>query len=281
MLNARRVLPHAVIYERVWGYDFGPASNALRVYIGYLRRKLEVAGARPLVHTCAAWGTCCASRTHDAAHRIAAAAGLAVALAVVVAAVAVYVGVRAGASRRVDDSLEARADLVVDRFGRFGGPGDGGGPGDPPGRRTRRERLEGPPERFGGAEAAHPGRAARRAVLREPGKRGAAGAGSRARSHVAATATTSPISTPTACTCASIRPRCRPAARAAGGAATRRGGPPARSDPARAAGRGRRRDRPRRGIGAGVAQAALAPIGASRAAPRSWPPPRIPPSAWS
>jgi two-component system response regulator MprA len=51
MLNARRVLPHSVIYERVWGYDFGPASNALRVYIGYLRRKLAEAGAPPLVHT--------------------------------------------------------------------------------------------------------------------------------------------------------------------------------------------------------------------------------------
>jgi two-component system, OmpR family, response regulator MprA len=51
MLNARRVLPHALIYERVWGYDFGPASNALRVYVGYLRRKLEAVGARPLVHT--------------------------------------------------------------------------------------------------------------------------------------------------------------------------------------------------------------------------------------
>jgi two-component system response regulator MprA len=45
------VLPHNLIYERVWGYDFGPASNALRVYIGYLRRKLEQAGARPLLHT--------------------------------------------------------------------------------------------------------------------------------------------------------------------------------------------------------------------------------------
>ena len=44
MLNPRRVLPHAVIYERVWGYDFGPASNALRVYIGYLRRKLAGRG---------------------------------------------------------------------------------------------------------------------------------------------------------------------------------------------------------------------------------------------
>jgi two-component system response regulator MprA len=51
MLNPRRVLPHALIYERVWGYDFGPASNALRVYVGYLRRKLEAIGARPFVHT--------------------------------------------------------------------------------------------------------------------------------------------------------------------------------------------------------------------------------------
>jgi two-component system response regulator MprA len=51
MLNSGRVLPHNLIYERVWGYDFGPASNALRVYIGYLRRKLEQAGARPLLHT--------------------------------------------------------------------------------------------------------------------------------------------------------------------------------------------------------------------------------------
>ena len=51
MLNPRRVLPHSLIYDRVWGYDFGPTSNALRVYIGYLRRKLEDAGARNLIHT--------------------------------------------------------------------------------------------------------------------------------------------------------------------------------------------------------------------------------------
>jgi two-component system response regulator MprA len=51
MLNPRRVLSHSVIYDRVWGYDFGPASNALRVYVGYLRRKLEQAGARELLHT--------------------------------------------------------------------------------------------------------------------------------------------------------------------------------------------------------------------------------------
>jgi two-component system, OmpR family, response regulator MprA len=51
MLNPRRVLPHTLIYDRVWGYDFGPTSNALRVYVGYLRRKLEEAGAQAQIHT--------------------------------------------------------------------------------------------------------------------------------------------------------------------------------------------------------------------------------------
>jgi two-component system response regulator MprA len=51
MLNPGSVLPHSLIYDRVWGYDFGPASNALRVYVGYLRRKLEEIGARELIHT--------------------------------------------------------------------------------------------------------------------------------------------------------------------------------------------------------------------------------------
>jgi two-component system, OmpR family, response regulator MprA len=51
MLNPRRVLEHGLIYDRVWGYDFGPASNALRVYVGYLRRKLQEIGARDLIHT--------------------------------------------------------------------------------------------------------------------------------------------------------------------------------------------------------------------------------------
>jgi two-component system response regulator MprA len=51
MRNPRQVLPHSLIYERVWDYDFGPTSNALRVYVGYLRRKLQEAGARDLIHT--------------------------------------------------------------------------------------------------------------------------------------------------------------------------------------------------------------------------------------
>jgi two-component system response regulator MprA len=49
--NAGTVLGHATIYDRVWGYDFGPGANALRVYVGYLRRKLGEAGARPVIRT--------------------------------------------------------------------------------------------------------------------------------------------------------------------------------------------------------------------------------------
>jgi len=46
MVNPRQVLTRSIIFERVWGYDFGFASNSLDVYIGYLRRKTE-AGAEP------------------------------------------------------------------------------------------------------------------------------------------------------------------------------------------------------------------------------------------
>jgi two-component system, OmpR family, response regulator MprA len=51
LLNPRQVLTRSLVYERVWGYDFGPSSNALDVYIGYLRRKLEAGGERRLVQT--------------------------------------------------------------------------------------------------------------------------------------------------------------------------------------------------------------------------------------
>jgi two-component system response regulator MprA len=49
--NPGRVLTRSVIYERVWGYDFGPSSNSLDVYVGYLRRKTEAAGEPRLVQT--------------------------------------------------------------------------------------------------------------------------------------------------------------------------------------------------------------------------------------
>jgi two-component system response regulator MprA len=49
--NPRQVLTRSIIFERVWGYDFGPTSNSLDVYIGYLRRKTEVGGRPRLIHT--------------------------------------------------------------------------------------------------------------------------------------------------------------------------------------------------------------------------------------
>jgi two-component system, OmpR family, response regulator MprA len=49
--NPRQVLTRSVIFDRVWGYDFGPASNSLEVYVGYLRRKTEAEGEPRLLHT--------------------------------------------------------------------------------------------------------------------------------------------------------------------------------------------------------------------------------------
>jgi two-component system response regulator MprA len=49
--NPRQVLTRSIIFERVWGYDFGPSSNSLDVYIGYLRRKTEASGRPRLIHT--------------------------------------------------------------------------------------------------------------------------------------------------------------------------------------------------------------------------------------
>jgi two-component system response regulator MprA len=51
MRNPRQVLPRPLIYERVWGYDFSHTSNALDVYVGYLRRKTEAEGEPRLIHT--------------------------------------------------------------------------------------------------------------------------------------------------------------------------------------------------------------------------------------
>ena len=49
--NAGIVLDHSTIYDRIWGYDFGPESKNLAVYISYLRRKLEPEGTTPLIQT--------------------------------------------------------------------------------------------------------------------------------------------------------------------------------------------------------------------------------------
>ncbi len=51
MRNPRNVLTRDVIYERVWGYDFGGESNIIEVYVRYLRRKLEQEDMPRLIHT--------------------------------------------------------------------------------------------------------------------------------------------------------------------------------------------------------------------------------------
>ena len=51
MQHPRQVLTRDIIYERVWGYDFGGESNIVEVYIRYLRSKLEAGGAPRLLHT--------------------------------------------------------------------------------------------------------------------------------------------------------------------------------------------------------------------------------------
>lgn len=51
MRNPRVVLTRSRIFEEVWGYDFGASSNALEVYISYLRRKLEIDAEPRLIHT--------------------------------------------------------------------------------------------------------------------------------------------------------------------------------------------------------------------------------------
>jgi two-component system response regulator MprA len=54
--NAGIVLSREVIYERIWGYDFGTGSKSLDVYVGYLRRKTEVGGRSRLIHTVRGFG---------------------------------------------------------------------------------------------------------------------------------------------------------------------------------------------------------------------------------
>lgn len=49
--HPRQVLTREMIFDRVWGYDFGGESNVLDVYIRYLRQKLEAEGEARLLHT--------------------------------------------------------------------------------------------------------------------------------------------------------------------------------------------------------------------------------------
>lgn len=49
--NPGQVLTRELIFDRVWGFDFGPKSNILCVYVGYLRRKTEAGSEPRLIHT--------------------------------------------------------------------------------------------------------------------------------------------------------------------------------------------------------------------------------------
>ncbi|GAA2608521.1 DNA-binding response regulator [Paractinoplanes durhamensis] len=49
--HPKQVLTRTVLFEQVWGYDFGEDSNSIAVYLGYLRRKLEAEGETRLLHT--------------------------------------------------------------------------------------------------------------------------------------------------------------------------------------------------------------------------------------
>jgi len=49
--HPRQVLTRSIFFDRVWGYDFGPGSNSLEVYVGYLRRKTEAGGEPRLLQT--------------------------------------------------------------------------------------------------------------------------------------------------------------------------------------------------------------------------------------
>ena len=51
MRNPQQVLTREVIYDRVWGYDFGGESNIIEVYVRYLRQKLEATGESRLIQT--------------------------------------------------------------------------------------------------------------------------------------------------------------------------------------------------------------------------------------
>ena len=49
--HPRQVLTREVIFDRVWGYDFGGESNIIEVYIRYLRQKTEANNEPRLIRT--------------------------------------------------------------------------------------------------------------------------------------------------------------------------------------------------------------------------------------
>ena len=108
LLNPRQVLTRSLIFERVWGYDFGFASNSLDVYIGYLRRKTEAGGKPRLIHTVRGVGYAL-REAMSFRTRLALVAAAAVGIAVVAASVTVFIVVHNELFGEVDRALYQRA----------------------------------------------------------------------------------------------------------------------------------------------------------------------------
>ena len=108
--NPRQVLTRSVIFDRVWGYDFGYGSNSLDVYISYLRKKTEAGGKSRLIHTVRGVGLRVARAVAVSIRaRLALGAAAAVAIAIVLASVVVYFLVRNELRAQVDRSLQSEA----------------------------------------------------------------------------------------------------------------------------------------------------------------------------
>ena len=136
LLNPRQVLTRSIIFERVWGYDFGFGSNSLDVYIGYLRRKTEQGGKPRLIQTIRGVGYAL-RRSMSFRARLTLAVALAVAVAVAATSAITYVLVRNELRSQVDDALRERVSDV--RLRVVTNPVTG------------EPQLDLPPERFGGA----------------------------------------------------------------------------------------------------------------------------------
>ncbi|GAB3899535.1 hypothetical protein GCM10029964_085600 [Kibdelosporangium lantanae] len=114
--HPRMVLTRAVMFDQVWGYDAGGASNGLDVYVGYLRRKLEEAGSHGSCTPSVASGTCCGRSPCDAGvslrTRLTVLAVGAVAVAVIGVALTSFLVVRGKLYQQFDDQVRSYAQLA-------------------------------------------------------------------------------------------------------------------------------------------------------------------------
>ena len=107
------MLTRSVIFDRVWGYDFGYGSNSLDVYISYLRKKTEAGGKSRLIHTVRGVGYALREQVSIRA-RLALVAAAAVAIAIVLASVVVYFVVRNELRGQVDRAPPEPGDADPD-----------------------------------------------------------------------------------------------------------------------------------------------------------------------